>query len=226
MAMTTATSMDRSTAMTTDALTLVQWLSPAFPVGAFAYSHGLEAAVAEGWVATPEDLEAWLSDVMHFGAGRVDSTLIAAAWRAAPAEIAGIDALARALAPSSERLLETTAQGAAFGRVLAEVWGLAVTGLTLPVALGRAAGLQGLDLTLTQTLYLQGVAGNLVAAGQRLMALGQTDGQAILKRLAPLCSTVAQDTGQGDLDGLSSSAFLSDIAAMRHETVEPRIFRT
>ncbi len=212
--------------MTTDALTLAQWLSPAFPVGAFAYSHGLEAAVAEGWVATGADLEDWLRDVLVHSAGRVDCTLIAAAWRGNAADIAEIDALARALAPSSERLLETTAQGAAFGKVVAEVWGLDVRELTLPVALGRSAGIQGLDLALTQTLYLQGFASNLVAAGQRLMALGQTDGQAILKRIAPVYQVVADKTADGDLDTLSSSAFLSDIAAMRHEALEPRIFRT
>lgn len=211
----------------TDILTLTQWLSPAYPVGAFAYSHGLEAAVAAGWVTDGAGLAAWLDDVIRHGAGRNDATFLAAAYRAeGPADVAQIDATARAFAASKERLLETDRQGAAFCQVTAAIWGAEIDGLSYPVALGRAAALEGLPLALTQKMYLLAFASNLIAAGQRLLPVGQTEGQAILRALTPSCATTAEAAAAGDLATLSASAFLTDIAAMRHETQYSRVFRT
>ena len=209
--------------MTTEALTLFQWLSPAFPVGAFAYSHGLEAAIAEARVADAAALRDWLADVLAHGAGRVDAALIACAYEAEPDAVAAIDQQARALAPSRERLLETEAQGAAFGRVVGDVWGMDLSDLCLPVALGAAARAEGLDLRLTQEAYLQAFVSNLIQAALRLMPLGQTEGQRILRDLTGL---IRQTARTAEPDDLASTAFLSDISAMRHETQEPRIFRT
>lgn len=205
-------------------LTLTQWLSPAYPVGAFAFSHGLEAAVAEGRVTEAASLAAWLRDILEEGSGRTDAILIGLA--AAAGDITTVEALARAWQPSAERLREAERQGAAFARVTAEVWALDLPPLLLPVALGRAARLQGLDTEAVTALYLQAFAGNLVSAAQRLMGLGQTVAQAVLAGLAPLCLMVArQARGQGAGD-LWSNAFASDIASMRHEVQEPRLFQS
>jgi urease accessory protein len=205
-------------------LVLTQWLSPAYPVGAFAFSHGLEAAVAAGWVRDGASLEDWLRDLLAEGSGRMDAILIGmAADGMDPAEV---ETLARAWQPAAERLREAERQGAAFARVTAAVWGLALPPLLLPVALGRAAHLQGLDPEAVVALYLQGFAGNLVSAAQRLMGLGQTEAQGVLARLGPLCLAVAQECrGLGEED-LWSNAFASDIAAMRHEAQEPRLFQS
>ncbi|WP_298908075.1 urease accessory UreF family protein [uncultured Aliiroseovarius sp.] len=208
-------------------LTLTQWLSPAYPVGAFAYSHGLEAAADQGWVTDASSLESWLEDVIWHGAGRSDALLLAAAWQAeSTQDIAQIDATARAFAASKERLLETTQQGASFALVTSDIWGGELSGLTYPVALGVAASCHGLPLTLTQTMYLQAFLSNLVAAGQRLLPVGQTAGQAMLRRLSSTLPDLAQETAHGDLDQLGATAFLSDIASMKHETQYSRIFRS
>ena len=210
----------------THVLTLAQWLSPAFPVGSFAYSHGLEGAVGLGWVKDGAGLEAWLEDVLLLGAGRADSLLLAAAFNAGtPRRLGEIDRTARAFAASAERRLETAAQGRALGRALS-AWNVAAEDLTFPVALGAAAAQEALPLALTQQLYLHAFLSNLVAAGQRLLAVGQQQGQAILRRLTLLCPEVAEDTRDGDLSKLASAAFLTDVASMRHETLNSRIFRT
>ncbi|KUF09382.1 urease accessory protein UreF [Pseudoponticoccus marisrubri] len=206
-------------------LTLTQWLSPAYPLGAFAYSHGLEAAVQGGQVSDGRDLQAWLEDLLASGTGRNDAIWIRLAADPA-ADLAALDAEARAFQPSAERLREADRQGAAFARVTAEIWNLDLPPLLLPVALGRAAEQMGMDPGAVAALYLQGFAGNLVAAGQRLLALGQTEAQGILAALAPLCQSVAEATegaGQGDL---WSVALLWDIASMQHETSEPRLFQS
>ncbi|WP_089993250.1 urease accessory protein UreF [Cognatiyoonia koreensis] len=207
--------------MSTEILILTQWFSPAYPIGAFAYSHGLEAANIDGI----DDLECWLTDVLHYGAGRSDALFLAASYHVT--DVSEIDAQCRAFAPSAERLRETDLQGAAFGKVTSDVWTqVEIENLAYPVAVGRAAKLIELPLKLTTTMFLHAFAANLVAAGQRLAGIGQTEAQALIKRLVPICITIADDSADGNLDQLSSTAFMADIASMKHETQYARIFRT
>ena len=219
------TTMDTFTTMHTDQLlTLVQWLSPSYPVGAFAYSHGLEWAVHAGEVTDRATLEAWLETVLRHGAGYSDALFLAAAYRTE--DVREVDALARAFAPSTERLRETVLQGEAFCRASGAVWGAEMPALTYPVAVGQAARMQGLPLELTLQVFLHAFTSNLAAAGMRLIPLGQTDGQLVIKNLAATCIDIADKAMQGSLEDLSSTAFLSDIASMKHETQYSRIFRT
>lgn len=214
------------TAMTPDLLTLTQWLSPAYPVGAFAYSHGIEAAVQSGRIDCAAALQNWLSDVIEFGSGRSDCVLLRLAYGCSDATaLDAINDAGIAYAASSERRLEAAAQGAAFGKTTRAIWG-GDGSLIYPVAVGAAARLQALDEDLTATLFLHATVGNLASAAQRLMALGQTEAQGIVAALAPLCQRVAVGTRGATLDDLYGSAFLSDIASMQHETQQPRIFRT
>ncbi|WP_122075027.1 urease accessory protein UreF [Pseudophaeobacter sp. EL27] len=208
-------------------LTLTQWLSPAFPLGSFAYSHGLEQAIHSGWIAGPSDLQDWLEVILRHGSAHSDAVWIRLAHDAeTAAEIEQMNTQCRAYAASFERLREAERQGQAFARVVSEVWSLTLPALQLPIALGRAARLSELPIDLVVTLYLQAFLGNLVSAAQRLMPLGQTDAQAILSRLNMDYIEISAQTVQQGLDDISSSAFLSDIAAMRHETLQPRIFQS
>lgn len=208
-------------------LTLTQWLSPSFPVGAFAYSHGLEEAVRNGWVEIAADLGEWLRDIAHHGSGHSDAIWIRLASEAgSDAAIETLNAQCRAFAPSLERLREGERQGRAFARVTSDVWQMDLPSLQLPIALGLAARNAGLPIDAVITLYLQAFLGNLVSAAQRLMPLGQTDAQAVLAELNKDCVSIAAETEGKALEDISSSAFLSDIASMRHETLQPRIFQS
>ena len=212
------------TLMNTDILTLMQWMSPGFPVGAFAYSHGLEEVIASGTLQTSADLRLWVSDILTDGSGRSDATLLARAWR--DTETAGeTDDIARALAAGSERLTETCDQGAAFARTVDAIWETSVGGRTYPVAVGVAAARQGLPLDLTTGAYLHAFAANLISAAVRLVPLGQTEGQAVLASLEPLIRTTA-DEAAAEGAALWSNCIAGDIAAMRHETLYSKVFRT
>lgn len=211
----------------TDILTLNQWFSPAYPIGAFSYSHGLEWAIEAGEVGDPTALGGWIQDVLRCGAGSSDALFLAASYLAqSPSDLDHINATCRAFASSSERLFETDQQGAAFCKVTPDIWDIELTALAYPVAVGRAAQQCELPLILTSSLYLQAFAANLIGAAQRLMRLGQSDAQQVIQSLAPLCSEIAQQTQSGDLATLSGTAFLSDIAAMKHETQYSRMFQT
>ncbi len=217
---------------------LMAWLSPAYPVGAFSYSHGLEWLQDSGAVKTAVDLTAWIEDILIFGAGRNDAILFAATYRAATAndltDLREIAAVAAAFAPAAERYLETTAQGAAFSAITRRAWGsrtLDVLGsdekpLPYPVAVACAAADHGIALAPALLAYLQAVGANLVSAGVRLIPLGHTDGQIVLTRLEHAISQTAEAGMTHGLDDLGGATVLADMAAMKHETQYTRLFRS
>ena len=217
-------------AMPTDAAHLHKlnaWFSPSYPVGAFSYSHGLEAVVSDGDVGSADDLYQWLSDCLWFGAGRNDAIFLAHAYRAGDrAGLTELAELAVALAASPERQLETTAQGAAFAKVTQNVWGGDLADLPYPVAVGAAARAEGIPLDMTLSLYLHAFAANIIAAGVRFIPLGQTDGQQVLARLFPAFDAIAAEAAEATLDDLGSATFRADLASMQHETLKTRIFRS
>ncbi len=205
-------------------LTLMQWLSPAFPTGAFAYSHGIESAIADGWITDAESLEDWLQDCLTHGSGRADATWIRLAFEAEDPKL--IDLEARAFISSHERLREAERQGAAFINIVNDVWDISLSGFLLPVALGHAARHVRLDIDATVAFYLHSFVSNLVSAAQRLAPIGQTAGQRVIANLMPLCLEVANDTKGASVEDVFGNAFRSDISAMRHETLQPRLFQS
>jgi len=207
------------------ALTLLHWLSPAFPTGAFAYSHGLEQVVADGDVHDAASLQGWLAEILRHGAGWQDAVLLARAL-APGADHAALDALARALQPSAERLQESGEQGAAFARTVARITGRALAPRALPVAVGEAAGPLALPPADVIALFLQGFATNLVTIAIRHLPLGQGEGQAVLAALLPLIHEIAGRAAGAGPDDLANSALAADLAAMAHETKDIRLFRT
>ncbi|MGR3541715.1 MAG: urease accessory protein UreF [Hasllibacter sp.] len=209
--------------MTTEALlTLQQWLSPAFPTGAFAFSHGLEAALAAG-EADRATLRDWTRGVIAHGSGRSDAVLLCATLDGRdPDEMA---ALAAALAGSAGRWRETMGQGAAFAAVLRE-GGAPVPDLPFPVALGLAARPLGLPPGTVAAAALQAFAAMILSAAQRAIPIPQTEAQAHLAALRPIVAAVAGAAAATPPESLTTAAFAAEVAAMRHETLQPRMFRT
>jgi urease accessory protein len=225
---TTTTTMMTTTIDPAPLLHLLAWLSPAFPTGAFAYSHGLEWAVEAGDVTDGASLQEWLEDVLAHGAGRSDTILLRHAHRNAadPGALREIAALAVAATPARERQDEALNQGRAFLLAVA-AWGISLPAdLPYAVAVGATAGVQGIDEDDTAVAYVQTFAGNLISAAVRLVPLGQTAGLRVLAALEPKIINVAQETRSAALDDLGGCAFRSDIAAMRHETQYTRLFRS
>ncbi len=105
---------------------LMTWLSPAYPVGAFSYSSGIEWAVEAGDITDGESLRQWLATMLTDGAGFNDGILFCQAHRATAGgnDAALVEAaeLAAALAPTRERYLETTTLGRAFMDVTGAAW--------------------------------------------------------------------------------------------------------
>lgn len=215
--------------MPTDAklLTLVQWLSPAFPISGFAYSHGLETAVSDGRIHDSDTLQSWLWDILWHGSGRADAIWARLAYDAPSQDaLAALNAQACAFVPAHRRLEEARKQGAAFTRTVNEVWRCNLPEVLLPLAVGAAARHERIDIDVAVPLYLQSFATNLVSACTRLMPLGQTDAQSIVAALHPACLEIAVETRGLCVEDVHSTAFVSDIMAMRHETLQPRLFHS
>ena len=210
---------------------LLTWLSPAFPTGAYAYSHGIEWAVETRDVLDEATTAAWVADVLEHGAAWTDAILLRHAHRARDASTLGAIAdLAAAVQPGAERRMETLAQGTAFA-LAARVWGAPLLAtlpdqVAYPVAVGVLAAAHGVAEEDAVVGMLHAITANLVSAAVRLVPLGQTAGLRILAGLAPLVTALAAATARATLDHIGGACFRSDMASMRHETQYTRLFRT
>ena len=228
--------MGTTTTMITDKdgfLRLLTWLSPAFPTGGFAYSHGLEWAVEAGDARSTAGLIGWLVDILEQGSGRTDAILMRHAHQAAfnPEALAEVAELAAALPGSRERWLETTAQGNAF-LAAAAAWPTPVLALlagqpiAYPVAVGAVSASHGVPEDQATLGFLHAFCANLVSAAVRLIPLGQQAGLRVMAALEPVLIGVCDDTRDLSLDDIGSAAIRADLAAMHHETQYTRLFRT
>ena len=206
-----------------DMMILQAWFSPAFPIGAYSYSHGLETAIQDGLITNEVSLESYISTLLLYGSGRNDGLFIKAAYEVEKEA----NALCLALCTSKERWQETTELGQAFSRVANTSYQTDLPdGLAYPVAVGQAARTMDLDLTLTLQSYLQAFAANLISVGVRAIPIGQQAGQHCLVRLYPVIEEVIMQAAEASLAEVGSAALLSDLMAMKHEHSVPRIYRT
>lgn len=210
---------------------LSTWLSPGFPTGGFAFSHGLEWSVEAGDVVDEATLADWVADVLRYGTGRSDTILLRHAYAADLDDLPALCALGLALCFGRERRLETCAQGSAFVRA-GNVWGgqrlaaLLDKEVPYPIAVGALAADHRIGADHVAAAYLQAFAASLVSAAVRLIPLGQTAGLRVRAPLEPLIAELVEQTRAAGLDDLGSACFRSDIAALRHETQRTRLFRT
>lgn len=215
---------------------LMIWLSPAFPVGAFAYSQGLETAAERGWVRDAATLTDWLSALARHGALRNDLILLSLVHRAPDdATVATLAELAAALQPSRERAEEAAVQGAAFMDAYRAAWASteirpaaipANRPITLPVAVAVAAHAHGFPLLSTLIAYGAAAQANLVSAAIRLSVIGQFDGQRVLAMLLPVLREVCSSAITASEEDLGGAAFAADLASILHETQTTRLFRS
>jgi urease accessory protein len=212
-------------------LRLMTWLSPAFPVGAFSYSHGLEYAVHDGAVAARRDLAEWIEDLIAVGSLWNDAVLLVEAWSAAAAgdqpRLRRAAEWGEAMAVSAERQLETLDQGRAF-HIAAKPWTKMPNDLSMPypVAVGTTAAAMNVGREAACAAYLHACAANLVSAGIRLIPLGQSEGTTIMASLEVPIIASARKAAQSSLADLGSASFAADMASMRHETLAVRLFRS
>jgi urease accessory protein len=223
-------------------LRLQSWFSPAFPVGSYSYSHGLEWAVEAAHVHDRKSLVDWLEADLRYGSGRNEAILFSNAWhciaednRVRLLEIAEMAAVFRSTA---EFVLESSQQGIACLTTLSQVWSdplldwfaerLRERQLQpgMAVVFGIRSARQGLPLRLSLPVFLQSYTANFVTAAVRLVPLGQTDGQLAIVALEEAALLAAEEATNLTIDDLGSAGIMVDLASMAHETQYTRLFRS
>jgi urease accessory protein len=250
--------LNMATAMTTETAglyRLLAWASPAFPTGAFSYSHGLETAAADGTVLDRATLQNWIVAIVTHGSGRIDADIVRDAWRAAAADddegLGEANRRGCAYRTTAELALESSQQGTAFLTAYEAAWANsqppiagamgptlsrnagegaepseAGEGICHATVFGAAAAHARIALSDTLTAYLQTFAANLMSAGLRLGIVGQSDGQRILAALEPVVDAAAAASLARDAEDFGAATFAVDLASMAHETQYTRLFRS
>src|ERR1700746_1580109 len=218
------------------------WLSPAFPTGAYSYSHGIEWAVEAGHIHDRESLIDWLEADLRYGSGRNEAIFFIEAWRSATDDdcekLLEIAELAAAFRGTSEFALESSQQAMACLATLRRVWPDPVLDWlseilrerhvqpALAVVIGVRSARQGILASLALPAFLQSYVANLVTAGVRLIPLGQTDGQLAIAELEEAVLTVSARARNATMEDLGSAAFMVDLASVAHQTQYTRLFRS
>ena len=206
-----------------DMMTLQTWFSPAFPTGAFSYSHGMESAIQDNLVKDADSLKSWIDSLLSYGSGRNDGLFLKAAYEG----VNEANRLCLALCGGKERFRETTELGQAFSRVLRANYDVNLPEqVAYPVAIGMTAKQIGVNLTLTLQSYLQAFASNLISVGVRTIPIGQQAGQDCLIGLYPVIGNMTKKIKSGSLNEIGNAAFVSDLMAIKHENSVPRVYRT
>lgn len=229
-----------ATAMDDRALYLLMaWFSPGYPVGAYSYSHGLEAAVAERLVTDRASLRDWIETLVQYGDGWIDACLFSATYDAARRQdwqtVAELCERARAQRPTPEIALESEAQGNAFLTATARAWPHAWLNrletcrggpVAYPVAVAVACAAFDLPRHASLIAYLHAMVANLASAGMRLIPLGQSGGQAVIADLARTVGATVDRAPHALLDEIGTATPMVDWFSIAHETQYARLFRS
>lgn len=217
-------------------LHLMTWLSPAFPVGAFSYSHGIEYAVECGLVTDKNTLEQWISGIMQFGSGLSDAILFAETWRTVTKNdieyLMYLNEYAFAFRATNELALESSQQGQSFvdmqmaynsSTIFQQ---LKLDSCSYPIAVAIAAAEQQIPLQEALVGYLHALASNLVSAGVRIIPLGQVAGLQVLSQINAEIPQIAERAINSSLADIGSSSPMVDWSSAQHENQYTRLFRS
>ena len=205
---------------------VMAWLSPSFPLGAFAYSHGLEFEISEGNVSTSKELYEWLKDILRFGSVWNDLVLFSNSYKTDVNSLNELSDIAKAFAQSKERYYETIEMGNAFSKIISSIEGVYLKGMPLPIIMGYIAKIENVSLPYILPLYAHSFISNLISVSIRLLPLGQTDAQKLLFSLFSIIDDVAKEALKSNIGDMRNKCVLADLASMKHETLKVRLFKS
>jgi len=217
-------------------LRLLQLVSPALPVGAFAYSQGLETAVSRGWVSTEAETQHWISGLLRHNLARVDLPVLfrlcAALSRGDEAALHHWSGFLAACRESRELRAEDQHLGQALARLLTDLgiesagaWRRATTA-SFAVSFALAAVAWRIPAHATASGYAFAWLENQVACAIKLVPLGQTAGQRVLSAVQQVIPAVIDEAQRLDDEEIGFSAPAFAIGSAWHETEYTRLFQS
>ena len=215
---------------------LMQLTSPSLPVGAFAYSQGLESAVEVGLLTDLASARLWIKNIMAQGLARLDVPIfyrLYRAWQASDeAELKSLNAQIFAQRETSELQAEDAHMGGALSRLLKDL-GMSETALwerseqlSFTTMFALAAVKWEIEINQAATGLLWSWLENQVAAAIKLVPLGQTDGQRLIGQLLEDIPALLVEAQQLHDDEIGSCLPMLAILSAQHEVQYSRLFRS
>lgn len=206
-----------------DPLQILQiWFSSSFPVGSYAYSHGLEALIDDDKIKNRDDVREYLEALLFYGSLRNDYIFLKSVYLGEE-----INDLILASASSKERHTEMIDMGNSFRKIMKDSWELVLEENTSFVyCISKAALYFDIKFDDLIKFYLQSYISNLINVCVKHIPMSQKDGQILNVNFIDQIQKFLDQSYQLTLKDIGTSFFIGDIFAIKHENLDSRIYLT
>ena len=206
-----------------DPLQILQiWFSSSFPVGSYAYSHGLEALIDGNKIKNKDDVREYLEALLFYGSLRNDYIFLKSVYMGEE-----INDLILASASSKERHTEMIDMGNSFRKIMKDSWELVLEENTSFVyCISKAALHFNIKFDDLIKFYLQSYISNLINVCVKHIPMSQKDGQILNVNFIDQIQKFLAQSKELNLKDIGTSFFIGDIFAIKHENLDSRIYLT
>ena len=198
------------------------WFSSSFPIGSYAYSHGLEALIDDKKIKNKEDVKEFLDALLFYGTLRNDYIFIKSVYKGEE-----INELILASASSKERQIEMIDMGNSFRKIMKDSWELSLPENTSFIYCLAKAGLHfNIKFDDLIKFYLQSFISNLINVCVKHIPISQKDGQTLNVNFIDQIQKYLAKSNELTLKDIGTSFFIGDIFAIKHENLDSRIYLT
>ena len=198
------------------------WFSSSFPIGSYAYSHGLEALIDDKKIKNRDDVKEFLDALLFYGTLRNDYIFMKSIYNGEE-----INELILASASSKERQIEMIDMGNSFRKIMKDSWELSLPENTSFIYCLAKAGLH-FDIKFDDLIkfYLQSFISNLINVCVKHIPMSQKDGQSLNVIFINQIQEFLNQSDKLTLKDIGSTFFIGDIYAIKHENLDSRIYLT
>ena len=198
------------------------WFSSSFPIGSYAYSHGLEALIDDKKIKNNNDVKEFLDALLFYGTLRNDYIFMKSIYKGEE-----INELILASASSKERQIEMIDMGNSFRKIMKDSWELSLPENTSFIYCLAKAGLH-FDIKFDDLIkfYLQSFISNLINVCVKHIPMSQKDGQSLNVIFINQIQEFLTHSDKLTLKDIGTTFFIGDIFAIKHENLDSRIYLT
>ena len=198
------------------------WFSSSFPIGSYAYSHGLEALIDDKKIKNKDDVKEFLDALLFYGTLRNDYIFLKSIYKGKE-----INELILASASSKERQIEIINMGNSFRKIMRDSWELSLPENTSFIYCLAKAGLHfNIKFDDLIKFYLQSFISNLINVCVKHIPMSQKDGQSLNVNFINQIQDFLTNAEKLTLNDIGSTFFIGDIFAIKHENLDSRIYLT
>ena len=198
------------------------WFSSSFPIGSYAYSHGLEALIDDKKIKNKDNVKEFLDALLFYGTLRNDYIFMKSIYKGEE-----INELILASASSKERQIEMIDMGNSFRKIMKDSWELSLPENTSFIYCLVKAGLH-FDIKFDDLIkfYLQSFISNLINVCVKHIPMSQKDGQSLNVIFINQIQEFLTHSDKLTLKDIGTTFFIGDIFAIKHENLDSRIYLT